>query len=164
MEGVKMLNTILISFLKIADNFLLTSKTILVQKNKAILAAIVVMLSQFMFYFVISKIISENSLIVNACVAVASGVGSFFAMKIHDKFSKDKLYLNIITSRNTKALRELCEFLKEKNIKYIVSDGYNRDWSKSFVVQVFASTKDKSKMIDKYLETFNCKYLREIVY
>lgn len=159
-----MFNTLIISSLKILDNFLLTSKTILIQKNKAILAAFIVMLSQFMFYFVISKIISENNLIINAIVAIASGIGSFFAMKIHDKFSKDKLYLNIITSRNTKALREFCEYLKENNIKYIVTDSYNRDWTKSFAVQVFASTKDKSIVLDRYLETFNCKYLREIVY
>lgn len=159
-----MTDTILISLIKILDNFLLTSKTILVQKNKAILAAIVVMISQFMFYFVISKIINENSLTMNAVVAVASGIGSFFAMKIHDKFSKDKLYLNIITSRNTEALMELCEYLKSNNIKYVVSDSYNRDWTKSYAVQAFAYTKDKSKLLDRYLETLDCKYLREIIY
>lgn len=158
-----MANIILISLLKILDNFLLTSKTILVQKNKAILAALVVMLSQFMFYFVVSKIISENNLVVNAVVAVASGIGSFFAMKVHDKFSKDKLYMNVITYKQKEHVIELCEFLRIHKIRYIVTDTYNRDWTISMVVQVFAATRDESKMLDRFIEEKGRKCLREVV-
>lgn len=158
-----MTDIILISILKVLDNFLLTSKTILVQKNKAVLAALVVMLSQFMFYFVISKIISKDSMAINAVVAVASGIGSFFAMKIHDKFSKDKLYMNVITYKQKEHVIELCEFLRVHKIRYIVTDTYNRDWTTSMVVQVFAATKDESQMLDRFIEEKGRKHLREVI-
>ena len=159
-----MLNTIIISLLKILDNFLTTSKTILVQKNKAIAASILIVVSQFLFYFVISEVVSENNNFVIIAVSIASGIGSFFAFKINDRFSKDKLYLNIITSKNIDELKELCEFLKTNRIKYIVNDSYNRNWTKTISVQVFAATRDESKMLDQYLERMECKYFREILY
>ena len=158
-----MLNTIIISVLKILDNFLLTTKTILVQKNKALFAALTVTLSQFMFYFVISKVIEQNSMYINLYVSIASGIGSYFAMKVNDKLSKEKMYFNTITYKNKEDVIELCEFLKQNKVKYIVTDGYNRDWTTSMVVQIFAQTKNESKLIDKFIDDKNKKYLREVV-
>lgn len=158
-----MVNTIIISVLKILDNFLLTTKTILVQKNKALFAALTVTLSQFMFYFVISKVIEQNSMYINLYVSIASGIGSYFAMKVNDKLSKEKMYFNTITYKNKEDVIELCEFLKQNKVKYIVTDGYNRDWTTSMVVQIFAQTKNESKLIDKFIDDKNKKYLREVI-
>ena len=158
------LNTIIISLLKILDNFLATSKSILVHKNKAVAASFTIILSQFLFYFVISEIISENNIIVIIAVSIASGIGSFIAFKINDCFSKDKLYVNIITSKHLDDMKELCEFLRIKNIKNIITDSYNKDWTKSMSVQVFALTRVESNLIDKFLDGQDNKYFREILY
>ncbi len=158
------LNTILISLLKILDNFLGTTKSILVHKNKAVAASVIIVISQFLFYFVISEIISENNIIVLLAVSIASGLGSFIAFKINDRFSKDKLYVNVITSKHLDDMIELCEFLRLKDIKNIVTDSYNKDWTKSMSVQVFALTRVESNLIDKFLQGQDNKYFREILY
>ena len=158
------LNTILISLLKILDNFLGTTKSILVHKNKAVAASVIIIISQFLFYFVISEIISENNIIVLLAVSIASGLGSFIAFKINDRFSKDKLYVNVITSKHLDDMKDLCEFLRLKNIKNIVTDSYNKDWTKSMSVQIFALTRVESNLIDNFLQDQDNKYFREILY
>ena len=73
------------------------------------------------------------------------------------------MYFNTITYKNKEDVIELCEFLKQNKVKYIVTDGYNRDWTTSMVVQIFAQTKNESKLIDKFIDDKNKKYLREVV-
>ena len=157
------INTIIISSLKILDNFLATSKTILVHKNRAVAASLLIVISQFLFYFVISEIVSENNPFIILAVSIASGIGSFIAFKINDKLSRDKLYFNIITSKHEEDMRELCEFLRSHNIKNIVTDSYRKDWSKSYAVQVFAITKRESNLIDQFLYHGENKYFRKIL-
>jgi hypothetical protein len=158
------LNAILISTLKIADNFITTSKAILVHKNQAIAASLLIVVSQFLFYFVTSEVISENNPFIILAVSIASGIGSFIAFKIHDKLSRDKLYLNIITSKHEEDMRELCEFLRINHIKNIVTDSYRKDWTKSYVVQAFAVTRVESILIDQFLDGEEKKYFRKILY
>lgn len=159
-----LLSTLLISALKILDNFIGTSKSILVHKNKAFAASMLIIVSQFLFYFVISKIISENNMIVVFAVSIASGLGSFIAFKINDRFSKEKVYLNIITSKHKNDMTELCEFLREHDIKNIVTDSYKKDWTKSYAVQVFTINKVESMLVDKFIAGESNKYFREILY
>lgn len=154
----------MISSLKILDNFLATSKSILVHKNKAVAASFLIVVSQFLFYFVISEIISENNIFVILAVSIASGVGSFIAFKINDRLSKDKLFLNIITSKHEEDMKELCEFLRVNNIKNIVTDSYRKDWTKSYAVQVFAITRVESILIDQFLDGEENKYFRKVLY
>lgn len=97
-------------------------------------------------------------------MSVASGFGSFIAFKINDRFSKEKLYLNIITSKHRDDMTELCEFLRAHDIKNIVTDSYNKDWTKSLSVQVFALTRVESNLINKFLSGQENKYFREILY
>jgi uncharacterized protein YebE (UPF0316 family) len=135
-----------------------------VHKNKAVAASLLIIVSQFLFYFVISKVVSENNLLVILAVSVASGIGSFVAFKINDKLSKEKLYLNIITSKHEEDMRELCEFLRINNIENIVTDSYRKDWTKSYAVQVFAITRVESRLIDHFLDGETNKYFRKILY
>ena len=158
-----MYQIIILCIVKIVDNFILTAKTIFVQKGKSLLTMLSVMISQFLFYFVISAIVEDGNILTIILISIASGLGSFLALGINHKFSKDRLYINMITSRATVWLEELCEYLKNNNIKYITTDAYNRDWSKSYCVQIFAYTKNQSKTIDKYFECCSKKYLRQII-
>ena len=158
------LTTVLISSLKVLDNFLTTTKSILIHKNKAVAASLLIIVSQFLFYFVISKVVSENNLWVILAVSVASGIGSFVAFKLNDKFSKEKLYLNIITSKHEDDMRELCEFLRIHQIENIVTDSYRKDWTKSYAVQIFALTRIQSSLIDQFLAGEENKYFRRVLY
>lgn len=112
----------------------------------------------------ISKVVSENNLWVILAVSVASGIGSFVAFKLNDKFSKEKLYLNIITSKHEDDMRELCEFLRIHQIENIVTDSYRKDWTKSYAVQIFALTRIQSSLIDQFLAGEENKYFRRVLY
>ena len=49
-------NLVLIFIVKVIDNILGTSKTILIQKNKAFIASITVVISQIIFYKLINVV------------------------------------------------------------------------------------------------------------
>ena len=57
----------------------------------------------------------------------------------------------------------LCDYCLEYNIKYIPVDSYNRRNEKTKTVLVFATTRYESKLIDKFLENSDVKYLRQIL-
>jgi hypothetical protein len=158
-----MIEYVILSLVKVLDNIIGTAKSIAVYNERKILSSILVVISQLIFYMVVSQVISDNSLTVIILVSIASGLGNFIAMAINDKVKKDLKYTMIITSSYSEGLRLFCEHLKEHNIKYIVSDGYDRQWNDTMNIIAFSKTKDESRLIKKYLESSNFKYLLEVI-
>ena len=66
--------------LKAADNLLSTGKQILIQRQRPILAALSVVLSQIIFYRLIDKVSAYNGDLALYIVAIASGVGTLLAV------------------------------------------------------------------------------------
>ena len=151
---------LLLFAIKILDNILGTGKTILIQKGKALLAAITVILSQVIFFKIISEIVSSDNDLKMWLVSIAGGVGTYLAIKINEKFSKDKVFVNNILSDDKEAMTELCEYLRENKIKNLVTDSYTKEWGKTLAVTVFAETKKDSKLVDVFLKKTDKKYLR----
>lgn len=151
---------VLIIIAKILDNVLATGKTILIQKGRGVLAAITVILSQVIFFLVIGQIISSDSNLKMIVASVAGGVGTFLAINLGDRFSKDKLFINNIFSDDKEAMTELCDYLKTHKIRNLVTDSYTKDWKKTLAVTVFAETKNESKLVDDFIENSQNKYLR----
>ena len=151
---------LLLFAVKILDNILGTGKTILIQKGKALLAAITVILSQVIFFKIISEIVSSDNDLKMWLVSIAGGVGTYLAIKINEKFSKDKVFVNNILSDDKEAMTELCEYLRENKIKNLVTDSYTKEWGKTLAVTVFAETKKDSKLVDAFLKKTDKKYLR----
>ena len=153
----------LIALAKILDSLLTTSKSILTHKGKALSSSVLIFLSQLIFYFLISKIIKDNTIISILIVSISAGVGSYLAFMINNKFSKETLYINIVTSNNKDDMRSLCEYLKENKIKNIIYDSYTKDWDRTYAVEVLANTKVQSAILDKFIASSNGKYLREVI-
>ena len=151
---------VLIVLAKILDNILGTGKTILVQKGKGILAAITVTFSQIMFFLVVGQIVSADNHLKMIIASIAGGIGTFIAINLGDKFSKEKIYVNNILSDDKEAMTELCDYLKKHKIKNLVTDSYTKDWGKTLAVTVFAETKEQSKLVDKFIDESKNKYLR----
>jgi hypothetical protein len=120
-------------------------------------------ISQLLFYFLISEIIEDNSILAILIVSISSGVGNYIAFTLNRQFKKDAKWTIIITSSNVDDIRGLCDFLSEKGIKYIVNDGYNRSWKETMHVLAFSKSKEESRLIDSYLSYFNSKYLKEVI-
>ena len=85
-----------------------------------------------------------------------------FYPDVNDKFKKDDVWENIITSSNKEMLINLCTMLKEHKIKYLLFNTYNRSFNESLTVMIFSKTKADSKLIDAYLDQTDAKYLRMI--
>lgn len=156
------LELLLLFGLKAADNLLSTGKQILIQRHKPILASLSVVLSQIIFYRLIDKVSAYNGDLALYIVAVASGVGTLLAVKISDKFSKEKTFVNVILSDDRDAMVDLREFLKEHHITNLATDGYTKDWNKTIAITAYAETREQSRLIDQYIKDSSVKFKRII--
>lgn len=157
-----MLNIIIISIVKIIDNILSTGKTILIQRNKGILAGLSVIVSQVIFYKLIDAVNDSESDLIMYVISIASGIGTYLAILIGNKFSKERLYVNILLSDDMDAMVELRNYLQEHKITNLTTDGYTKDFEKTLAITAYVETKEKSKLLDKYIEESNNKYKRII--
>ena len=156
------LELLLLFGLKAADNLLSTGKQILIQRHKPILASLSVVLSQIIFYRLIDKVSAYNGDLALYIVAVASGVGTLLAVKISDRFSKERTFVNVILSDDKEAMIELREFLIEHKISNLTTDGYTKEWNKNIAITAYADTREQSRLIDEYLNNSNSKFKRII--
>ena len=156
------LELLLLFSLKAVDNLLSTGKQILIQRHKPILASLSVVLSQIIFYRLIDKVSAYNGDLALYIVAVASGVGTLLAVKISDKFSKERTFVNVILSDDREAMVDLREFLKEHHITNLATDGYTKDWNKTIAITAYAETREQSRLIDQYIKDSSVKFKRII--
>jgi uncharacterized protein YebE (UPF0316 family) len=159
-----MLGIIVLGIVKVLDNIISTAKSITTYQNRKILSSILVVISQFIFYFVIKSVVSDGSTTSTIVVCICSGIGTYLAMFINDKFKKDATFTNILTCSSNDSIDELCEYLLSHKIKYIPVDSYNRRNERTKTVMAFAQTRSKSKLIDSFLDNSETKYLRQILH
>lgn len=153
---------IILAIVKIIDNIILTEKTILTQKNKAIAASILVIISQFIFYIVIKQVVGDDNMLSISIVSIASGVGSYIAFYINKKLSKETVYINIVTSNERSKMKSFGDCMRAEGIKVVTLEAYSDDIERTLTALVFANTKDQSIKIDKYIESHD-GFFREIV-
>jgi hypothetical protein len=77
-------------FAKVLDNTLSTAKTILVQRNRCLLAGAALALSNYIYFCITKNIVTADGELAIAVVALASGVGCCFAVVLSNRLSKDK--------------------------------------------------------------------------
>lgn len=142
------------------DTLLGTAKTILVQRNKSILAGVALGLSNFIYLCITKNVVTSDSMTSLIVVSIASGIGCCLAITISNHFSKDTTYVNVIMSDNIEEMRKLRDFLATNKITNVVSDSYDREWNKSLSITAYAETKDQSRLIDKYVENNDVKFKR----
>ena len=154
---------LLLGLVKALDNVVLAFKSIVTYKERKILSSVLVVISQLIFYLVIDKVISDNSLKSIIIVSIASGLGNYIAFSINGKLKKAAKWTFIIASSNLNDIQKLCSYLAEHNVKYIANDGYTRKGEHTINVMAFSKSKDDSRLIEKFLENTESKYLKEII-
>ena len=138
---------------KVLDNTLNTAKTILVQRNRCLLAGVALGLSNFIYLSITKDIVTSDSTLALVIVSIASGVGCCLAVALSNRFSKDRTYVNVILSDDKEAMKEFRDFLAENHITNVATDSYTLDWSrKSISITAYAQTKAQSRLIDEYIE------------
>lgn len=148
---------------KVLDNTLNTAKTILVQRNRCLLAGVALGLSNFIYLSITKDIVTSDSTLALVIVSIASGVGCCLAVALSSRFSKDRTYVNVILSDDKEAMKEFRDFLAENHITNVATDSYTLDWSrKSISITAYAQTKAQSRLIDEYIERSLLKCKRVI--
>lgn len=84
------------------------------------------------------------------------------AIKISDKFSKERTFVNVLLSDDKAAMMELRDFLKENKITNLATDGYTKDWDKTIAITAYAEKREQSRLIDEYIRNSNTKIKRII--
>ena len=158
-----MFEYIFLAIIKILDNIILTAISLAVHKEQKLISSILVIISQLIFYLVISRVINDNTILAIVIVAVSSGIGNYIAFLINNKFKKDVKWTFVITSSNVNDVQELCNYLAEQRIKYIANDGYTRKGNHTINVIAFSKSKNDSRLIERFLENTESKYLKEII-
>lgn len=148
---------------KVLDNTLNTAKTILVQRNRCLLAGVALGLSNFIYLSITKDIVTSDSTLALVIVSIASGVGCCLAVALSNRFSKDRTYVNVILSDDKEAMKEFRDFLAENHITNVATDSYTLDWSrKSISITAYAQAKAQSRLIDEYIERSLLKCKRVI--
>lgn len=153
---------LMLAIIKVCDNILLTAKSISTYKGQKLLSSVLVTISQLIFYVIIDQVVSDSTLTSILIISIASGIGNYLAFMINDKFKKDDVWTNIITSSSKEMLIDLCTMLREHKVKYLLYDTYNRRFEQSYTVTAFTKTKKESKLIDEYLKNTDVRFLRMI--
>lgn len=152
-----------IFFEKVIDNALNTTKTILIQRSRWLLAGMAVVISDFIYFWITKRVVSSDSMAAMLVVSLAGGVGCALACLLSDKMSKDRTYVNVIMSDDLEAMMDFRDFLAKNHITNVASDSYTLDWDqKTITITAYAETKAESRLINKYIEESPLKFKRVI--
>lgn len=160
---ISLINLAVLFAAKVADNALSTTKTILVQRSRWILAGIAVIISDFIYFWITKRVVSANNEIAMLVVAVAGGVGCSLACFINEKMSKDRTYVNVIMSDDLEEMKRLRDFLAKHHITNVASDSYTLDWNaKTISITAYPETKAESRLINGFIADSSTKFKRVI--
>ena len=148
---------------KVIDNALSTAKTILIQRNRCLLAGVALALSNYIYLVITKDVITSDSNLSMIVVSVASGVGCCLAVAFSNRFSKERTYVNIIMSDNREAMQAFRDFLAQRHITNVTTDSYTLDWDrKTITITAYAETKEQNRLIDAYINESQLKFKRVV--
>lgn len=148
---------------KVIDNAINTTKTIMIQRSRWVLAGIAVVLSDFIYFWITKRVVSSDSDLAILIVSLAGGVGCSLACLITDKLSKDRTYVNVVMSDNREAMQSFRDFLATQHITNVATDSYTRDWNKKTItITAYAETKEQNRIIDEYINESQLKFKRVV--
>jgi uncharacterized protein YebE (UPF0316 family) len=148
---------------KVFDNALSTTKTILIQRSRWLLAGVSVVLSDFIYFWLTKKVVAADNNWAILIVAIAGGVGCSIACLVSERLSKDRTYVNVIMSDNLEAMKAFRDFLAEHHITNVAADTYTLDWNKKTIsITAYPETKAENHLITEYIENRPLKFKRVI--
>ncbi len=148
---------------KVLDNMLSTAKTILIQRNRCLLAGLTVAISDFIYFLLIKNVLSADSPFAIAVVAVAGGIGCCIAVLLSNRLSRERTFVNVVMSDDRTAMQEFRDYLAQHHITNVACDSYTLDWDrKTITITAYTDTKAQNGLIDDYIERSDLKFKRRI--
>ena len=145
---------ILVALLKVLCNIFDTARTILTQRNRAILSAIALTLTALTSNIVIKFIADADGWGTIIVASIASGLGCLMAVDFADKFFKE-IGVRILLSDEKEVMQDFRDYLAERHITNIAVDSYKHgSWEeKSITIIAVPNTREKNNMIDEYAKS-----------
>ena len=148
---------------KVLDNMLSTAKTILIQRNRCLLAGVTVAVSDFIYFLLIKNVLSADSPFAIAVVAIAGGIGCCIAVLLSNRLSRERTFVNVVMSDDRAAMQEFRDYLARHHITNVACDSYTLDWGrKTITITAYTGTKAQNELIDDYIERSDLKFKRRI--
>lgn len=148
---------------KVVDNAINTTKMIMVQRSRWVLAGLAVILSDLIYFWIIRNVVTSDNMLTMLVVALAGGVGCSVACLMNNKFSRDRTYVNVIMSDNLEAMKNFRDFLAEHHITNVAADSYTLDWNtKTITITAYPETKAESCLINEYIDRSDMKFKRVV--
>ena len=148
---------------KVTDNALSTAKTILIQRNRCLIAGVTLAASNYIGYWIIRSMIVSDGNAAMIIVSVASGVGCCLAMLVSSRLSRDRTYVNVILSDNKAAMQDFRDFLAQHHITNVATDSYTRNWAeKTISITAYPETRAENQLISDYIDSSPLKFKRLI--
>ena len=147
-------------FAKILDNGFSTTKTILIQRGRCILAGLALAASTFISYCITKAVVNADGILAIFAVSLASGIGCCLAMLLSEKLSKDRTYVHVIMSDDKEAMQKLRDFLALHHITNVAADSYTRNWEKTITITAYPETKAENRLISEYCSSSKTKFKR----
>ncbi|MBQ4625452.1 MAG: hypothetical protein IJB51_13000 [Clostridia bacterium] len=150
-------------FAQMLDNALNTTKTILIQRNRCLLAGLCLAVSNYIYLHITRDVVSSDGNLAMIVVSIASGLGCCLAVAVSNRFSRERTYVNIIMSDNREAMQDFRGFLAEHHITNVTTDSYTLDWErKTITITAYAETREQHRLIGAYIEESPLKFKRVI--
>ena len=146
---------------KVLDNTLSTAKTILIQRNRCLLAGVTVAVSDFIYFLLIKNVLSADSPFAIAVVAIAGGIGCCIAVLLSNRLSRERTFVNVVMSDDRAAMQEFRDYLARHHITNVACDSYTLDWDrKTITITAYTDTKAQNELIDDYIERSGLQFKR----
>lgn len=158
-----MIEYVLLAIVKVFDNIINTAKSISTYKEQKVVSSVLTIISQLIFYLVISQVIEDNTLLSIIIVSASSGVGNYIAFTLNSKFKKAAKWVFVLTSSDADDVQRLCNYLAKNKIKYIANNGLTRKNEPTIHIIAFSKSKNDSRLIEEFLENTEARYLKEII-
>lgn len=148
---------------KVVDNALGTTKTIMIQRSRWVIAGIAIVLSDFIYFSITKRVITADNSLAMLVVSLAGGVGCSLACFVNEKLSKDRTYVNVIMSDDLEEMKRFRDFLADHHITNVASDSYTLNWDKKTItITAYAETKADSRLINQFMKDSSVKFKRVI--
>lgn len=148
---------------KVVDNALGTTKTIMIQRSRWVIAGFAVVLSDFIYFSITKRVITADNSLAMLVVSLAGGVGCSLACFVNEKLSKDRTYVNVIMSDDLEEMKRFRDFLADHHITNVASDSYTLNWDKKTIsITAYAETKADSRLINQFMKDSSVKFKRVI--
>ena len=148
---------------KVVDNALGTTKTIMIQRSRWVIAGVAVVLSDFIYFSITKRVITADNSLAMLVVSFAGGVGCSLACFVNEKLSKDRTYVNVIMTDDLEEMKRFRDFLADHHITNVASDSYTLNWDKKTItITAYAETKADSRLINQFIDDSSAKFKRVI--